>query len=1323
MKKRLNLQNHQYLKMLKKLYFLTLLLFVVSCNEKNKNTHPKFEDFSEEIKIKNVKLNTDGGYKNNQIFDRPIDYSSYVKGSKTGVYLPLIGDTIRRFHHEKINPEFIHKKNPLNLHKIKKNEHYNVSFLNEDSLKKVYLTDIKKSQFVIHPDGKKVPWGTPYKIKNKKRIYPDEPTIKKALDLDLNEQVTNFIQYYTVENGLVDADIVDIIRDKDDNVWIATEKGISKFDGEYFYNYSQDNVPVSRIITKLFLDSKGNIWIGTKENGVMKYDGNGFINFTTEDGLSSDTIRDIAEDKKGNIWFATERGLCSFHNNSFTNYGTIFYDFLIRKLKIDLDYKKSLLYVNKNTLAVEIDKYNNLWISSYTLGLIKFDGKSFSLIRSDDGLLNNSPMSLLSDQKGNLWIGYDNGALSKFDGKKFISYNDSSGIISKNATILNMDLGSNDAIWLASQNSGYRFKHKEIMSMDKQSGLRSNVVTSILDNANGVVFLGNKKHGLAIYKEKNFKTLKKRNKLLAHDISDVQMGKDGSLWISYWGRSKKESGFAKISNDSITNFGISEHVKCVYEDDNGNVFIGTESDGFYLFDGLSFYRYYMYYNVNLANGDGLIPTISSFAHADEESVWITSNMGLYKFNWKNNLLLKYKGVDISEGSASVVDANGNVWIASEGAGVYKIKGDSIIQYTEKEGLANNWVSSISASKNSGVWFCTESGEVSKFDNNRFVHFYNLPNPIGDSDSSILFVQEDSSGNIWFANLYDLYSFDFKNKDPLSITKPTDIKVSYYNYKDGFSHDFMNSDNAVIDEKNNLFMASSGGLTKFQIPNNKERKVVAAPKLVDLKINNKSYSYTSQNKKKFQGFYFSKKIPFYNVPLGLVLNHDYNQLTFNFTSIDWSSQHKLKYAYKIEGYDDKWNITNQTIANYRNLPSGKYTLKVIAIGENTLSSEALEFTFTILPPWYLTFWAKIIYALLGLGIIYLIIYIRTLSLKKRQKELEIQVDKATRDNINLSNVMIEQEKLILAGEIAGTVAHELNTPLAAIVASTKGLQENYLLSSELLKSSSKDDIDFAFNLNFDFSFYIFKSGREAHKLKKGIYNQLMETYNLQEDQAAILSEWFFKSRIDVNNSKTIKYILDSTNPIDLLKLITAIANTKYFLSTALESSNKSALVVQEIKESIDINSNQKNSRINLKKNILTVVKLFSHEIKDSAELIIDIEEGVYILGWDFKLYQLWSNLIKNAIYAVNEKNENRKIKIYSKLNADKVDVIIENNGPKIPDELSDKIFDKFYTTKKDRGSGLGLGIVQGVVEAHQAEIDFFSEESKTQFKVTFSCIEK
>jgi Signal transduction histidine kinase len=54
-------------------------------------------------------------------------------------------------------------------------------------------------------------------------------------------------------------------------------------------------------------------------------------------------------------------------------------------------------------------------------------------------------------------------------------------------------------------------------------------------------------------------------------------------------------------------------------------------------------------------------------------------------------------------------------------------------------------------------------------------------------------------------------------------------------------------------------------------------------------------------------------------------------------------------------------------------------------------------------------------------------------------------------------------------------------------------------------------------------------------------------------------------------------------------------------------------------------------------------------------------------------------------------------------------------------LFNKILKKFYTTKKYRGSGLGLGIVKGVVEAHQADISFYSEETKTQFQITFSCV--
>ena len=119
------------------------------------------------------------------------------------------------------------------------------------------------------------------------------------------------------------------------------------------------------------------------------------------------------------------------------------------------------------------------------------------------------------------------------------------------------------------------------------------------------------------------------------------------------------------------------------------------------------------------------------------------------------------------------------------------------------------------------------------------------------------------------------------------------------------------------------------------------------------------------------------------------------------------------------------------------------------------------------------------------------------------------------------------------------------------------------------------------------------------------------------------------------------------------------------------------------------------------------------------MTFEVDENIEIKGFDVRLFQLWSNLIKNAIESMEEMTEIKNLNVYSKIHAKTVSVIVENNGPMIPNHLTDKIFDKFYTTKGNKnGSGLGLSIVKNVLEEHNAKIAVTSTKEKTQFKITF-----
>ena len=177
----------------------------------------------------------------------------------------------------------------------------------------------------------------------------------------------------------------------------------------------------------------------------------------------------------------------------------------------------------------------------------------------------------------------------------------------------------------------------------------------------------------------------------------------------------------------------------------------------------------------------------------------------------------------------------------------------------------------------------------------------------------------------------------------------------------------------------------------------------------------------------------------------------------------------------------------------------------------------------------------------------------------------------------------------------------------------------------------------------------------------------------------------------------------------------------FIKTIANSGSRATQVVKNLRLFIREKRNAESGTVNIKNNIEAVVNIFSHKIKNQVDLTVDIDPDIHIKGFDVRLFQLWSNLIKNALESMEDQNE-KILKLYSQVSRSNYTITVENNGPKIKDEFKHKIFNKFFTTKgKRNGSGLGLSIVKNVLEEHQGKIDLKSDEMKTRFIIKFNRI--
>lgn len=341
-----------------------------------------------------------------------------------------------------------------------------------------------------------------------------------------------------------------------------------------------------------------------------------------------------------------------------------------------------------------------------------------------------------------------------------------------------------------------------------------------------------------------------------------------------------------------------------------------------------------------------------------------------------------------------------------------------------------------------------------------------------------------------------------------------------------------------------------------------------------------------------------------------------------------------------------------------------------------------------------------------------------DVKKLNESLEVRVLENTKKNLELSSMIVEQEKLATIGELAAGVAHDLNTPLSSTKVGAESLQfalrEIMRTLPTLSHEDQKDAIEIAENIKTNLAI----SGLQKKREEIGMLKYLNEKYNRPEDELTMIAYKLTECRIQVQDEAIIEKILKTKIPIIFLELIYNLQLKNALLESIVVSTENASSVVRNIRSFINKGTTPDRTIITVEENIRIVLNIFQHELKKDVQLEMNIEPNLKILGFDIKLFQLWSNLVKNALDAMDSQ-ENKKISIHGFSNEDQVVITFSNNGPKIPKEDLQRIFKKFYTTKRSKsGTGLGLSIVKNVLETHHAKVNVESTEETTTFTILF-----
>ena len=342
-----------------------------------------------------------------------------------------------------------------------------------------------------------------------------------------------------------------------------------------------------------------------------------------------------------------------------------------------------------------------------------------------------------------------------------------------------------------------------------------------------------------------------------------------------------------------------------------------------------------------------------------------------------------------------------------------------------------------------------------------------------------------------------------------------------------------------------------------------------------------------------------------------------------------------------------------------------------------------------------------------------------ELKVINETLEQKVLENTKKNLDLSKSIVEQEKLATIGEISAGIAHDLNTPLGAIKVGTESVQYTFeTIMRDLVSKCTVEQKEMAIQFSKNRKVEVYIGGLQLLRERKEMVASLEAVYGNNFPDLQMVAELLVKCRIQPNETDIISTIIGWNNPVDVLELFYNVQIICSLLETIKTSVDKASKVVKDIRSFIKTETSADRTRVNLRENIFTVLSIFNYELKRNIQLQFDVSEKINIDGYDIKLFQLWSNLIKNAIEAMEDYPE-RKIFIRSVVHDNEVDIIVENTGPEISEEIIEKIFKKFFTTKhKKNGTGLGLSIVKNIVDEHGAKIAVTSANGLTAFVVTF-----
>lgn len=1078
----------------------------------------------------------------------------------------------------------------------------------------------------------------------------------------------------------------------------------------FFRRISVDKGLSQATINDVCRDTKGFVWFAT-EDGLNRYDGNEFRVYRHVPGdttsLSHNVVHFVQEDPRGNLWVGTVDGLNYFdrHTETFKSY--------------NLPNRPGTIYVNATTDR----KTNRLWLAAGVGGVRYFDlttqtihdvehpglnkmvvwtikqlGDSLLLGTLGSGLqllnLKTNVLSTIADSTYNvraialtaeaIWYGTEGKGLGKIDRRTHTrqDFNRDNGALN-NDNVWAIVETTQRTLWIGTDGGGLNIINAAgkniqtcVYSEFDERSIGANTIRSIYIEPEGSAWLGTYNGGISYSGRMPilFRWYKKEfgnnNSLLNNSVTAIAESADGTVWIGTDG-----GGLHSFKDGIVNRIALPapfENVKVVISllADETGLWIGTFQEGLIHRNPQGQWRQYRHIPGNQTSlSDNIIWTLAKDPWGN---LWVGTDRGINKFDATRRVF--YSLDNLPPGNIQKIFVNGQVqsilfaadsalWVGSYGSlTVYQPATDSVFEIrTQLPGVRNLRIKAMLQDGNS-IWIGTFGNGLLRYDV-KTRRLSALDEPDGLPNNVILSIEKEDNHNLWLSTNKGLIHFN------LSDTAFTTFDANY-----GVQGIVFNRRASIRLRDGQYMFGGSNGFNIFTAEPFDFNHADLHVAFTDLLLANSRVRPGSKLLPQSITEADAITLPY----------RDSHFITFTYSALNYVAPDRIRYSYKIDGFDTTWISAMGHSLTFTNLDPGRYTLRVRASYNGRAWGPPATITIQVLTPW----WQSLYFRLLFLGTVILLIYgfyrYRVRWLQARKKELEHLVKEQSREITDQNNHLAAQNEELLQQNEEVLAQKEMIASQYVLLEET---QQELQHINESLESQVQQRTE--------------KLNETIVQLGKTIKELDAFVYSASHDLVAPL-----KSVLGL---------------VDLARLEKPSDELSLYLTHIEISVGKLENVIQSMIQ------HSRNTRFEITHEAVNIHDLIQECIADvkfmpgaeSVTFQVDIPPQQIVHSDPRRLKIIFDNLISNAIKYRDPDKAPNTIQLAFERETAFWKLKIRDNGIGIQKKHLNRIFEMFFrATNRSQGSGLGLYIVHETVNRLYGEIDVDSEFGAwTQFVVT------